>query len=1695
MHASGLDHLNADAVDPTQPSPQQNFSTAPYVQGSLWTIVMKNIQDNMPTSLYDPSIGQTTQIKPTAWTFNDTLVTDDGNELADASNVSAPSTGSGAYLVQNEVENAGAVELQSSDSVKYASSGQIISDASAYDSVGDVTLHEIQAATPIGVQEGSIIIDPADGVSPSATVLVTDANGATQDYDVSGSPTVQLGIDSPAAATGNGSTILVGADGSTLNNGSGPAFDVALGSNVSIYGGSGSAQADLLGSSEYADLTAASVTLGAGASTNLQGGDDEVALNGSSYVGLVGGAGYTITDSGSGSTVETRPDTDYSLSATGDVAGGNAGDAITVSGGNDRVNLTGGDSVDLQGGSGYTVNASGSDSGISTSADTNFTEQNSGGDPVNIAVNIGDQVNLAGGDAAVSLDGYSANVELEGGSGYTIDALGSGNSVGTYSGTVFTFQNDSGGGGNYVGINTFDQAQLSGGDITAYVSGYAAQIALEGGSGYDVQAEGSGSSISVAYGTSFTEQNNSDGTTYIGVNSDDQGKFIGGNATVYLDGGSTIDLDGGTQNNIYGNADDSGSTITAEAGTNAGINTTGDGVVLLGDDTVDVSGDYNTVSGLQSGDMLTLAGDDNAASDALYSTGGNVDVDNDSSVSLNGSVLQIQLNQGDDASVAGGGSTIEGGFGERITVSNTGTAFDNIEATNDLDNVDATDRSAAGIYLDADTQANIVGSEDSAQLAAGDSLGVYGGNNYIYGATGAQGAAGEEIVVGNTSTSNLSEETNWIYASGDLNNMTASSGGPAGIYIDAGTQANVDGGSNTVQLAASDTVNVYGGDSNTVTGLQAGDTLNLTGNKDVVTEAAGAGGGIVNIGGEGVTLDVDDATVDVAAGSYVTINGTGDNITLGANDDAFIDGGSNTIDNQATDYVEIGQTNGAFDDITGDGDAMGGTNDFDSGTGVFVDADAQANVGGSGDGFSLGTEDSIGLYNADEEVDAGPDDLVYVGYTGGTNDDFDLINANGDVMGDTTANGQPTGIYLQDNVQANVVGNYNEIGASGGDSLGTYGGGNVLYAGTGEDIVLGDTGGVAADTVYAYGDAIGSGADANGTAADGQGTGIYLQDGVQANVQGTANNVSLGAYDNLEVGNGGVASALDTVYGSASDITADPALSLNVVGSADQIASPSPDFVGVFGNDDVLNSGGGAASFTGSSDLANVTDETVYEGVDTQLTVGGNGDVVASNISDNTTVDGNSETVYAAADDTVLLNGSASQVDPGVNDDVTINGNTDIYAGFTDGGTVNVTGVQDVVDGSNFVGTFGTDSQISFDGQNDSIYLGNNVDIKGTGEKDVIDGSGDDVAFSSGSAVYLNGTNDTGSNYVLNYSSAPAPAPYDPGNFGAPFVDDGDGIDLNSGLSSDLSSYDTGNSTIDDDLYSDIIDVPDLSTLGNETTPVSYTDDDPTGGDITEPDDGGGFDDALSIDAGSRGPSLSAQGMQTSGDTNSPIYEALVLNLSGQSVQTQSLATSTAFFDAQNDGQPLSTGWLTAGEGVLVYDPSGDPITQDSQLVAGFSALANLAQTDSSTLDASNPLFGSLSVWVDPTANAQFQPQDLYTLQDLGITSINLAATPENRNSNGNVIEADSAFTWDGGVTGDIADVALSYTPPPIPASTALAANPADQQGLALAMAATASASLLQANTDPATSATSPYTTFVPTIQPANNPYATQNAA
>ncbi|MGO8780480.1 MAG: hypothetical protein ACLQKK_16455 [Rhodomicrobium sp.] len=75
----------------------------------------------------------------------------------------------------------------------------------------------------------------------------------------------------------------------------------------------------------------------------------------------------------------------------------------------------------------------------------------------------------------------------------------------------------------------------------------------------------------------------------------------------------------------------------------------------------------------------------------------------------------------------------------------------------------------------------------------------------------------------------------------------------------------------------------------------------------------------------------------------------------------------------------------------------------------------------------------------------------------------------------------------------------------------------------------------------------------------------------------------------------------------------------------------------------------------------------------------------------------------------------------------------------------------------------------------------------------------------------------------------------------------------------------------------------------------------------------------------------------------------VVLDLKGNGININPLSRSNMFFDMANDGYEQQTAWAGAGNGVLVYDPGGGPVTQADQV--NFTLWDPSAKTDMQALE------------------------------------------------------------------------------------------------------------------------------------------------
>jgi hypothetical protein len=394
------------------------------------------------------------------------------------------------------------------------------------------------------------------------------------------------------------------------------------------------------------------------------------------------------------------------------------------------------------------------------------------------------------------------------------------------------------------------------------------------------------------------------------------------------------------------------------------------------------------------------------------------------------------------------------------------------------------------------------------------------------------------------------------------------------------------------------------------------------------------------------------------------------------------------------------------------------------------------------------------------------------------------------------------------------------------------------------------------------------------------------------------------------------------------------------------------------------------------------------------------------------------------------LSGSAATIDAGSGFSGSLGGSNDILnLADNSGSSVTVSGTNQTINGDSATINTGSSFSGNVTGSNDTVNLGggcrSSVTLSGTDEtingascmSGIILGGAGTSATVNGSfaAITASGT-DCGVN--ASYCSITVAAGADVSLTGSH-----DNIIADAGSFVDLNGNDLSITASD-------------ATLDLEANSCA----DVTGSFRAEdPNDGG---NPSYFDSGSTGPIFGGSGTWGVAPGGSQYGDdPIILNLEGGRVETQGLSSSTAHFDMRDNGCEVKTGWGTAGEGYLVYDPENTGTVADaSDLVAGFGALDSLAQAvdgeTGGTLNSSDPLWDKLEVWIDAAGTGSFQSGQLYSLDQLGIASINLDAAPENEDSNGNTILADSSFTWADGAKGDIAGVSLAFDPKEVQGQT-----------------------------------------------------------
>jgi Ca2+-binding RTX toxin-like protein len=170
----------------------------------------------------------------------------------------------------------------------------------------------------------------------------------------------------------------------------------------------------------------------------------------------------------------------------------------------------------------------------------------------------------------------------------------------------------------------------------------------------------------------------------------------------------------------------------------------------------------------------------------------------------------------------------------------------------------------------------------------------------------------------------------------------------------------------------------------------------------------------------------------------------------------------------------------------------------------------------------------------------------------------------------------------------------------------------------------------------------------------------------------------------------------------------------------------------------------------------------------------------------------------------------------------------------------------------------------------------------------------------------------------------------------------------------------------------------------------------------------------------------------------------LVVDLDGDGVEVTQLRQNSAFFDVDGDGIRERTAWVSSDDGLLALDRNGngkiDDVSElfgygrtistlriDTTWTSGFDALSVLDSVRDYILDSNDTAFSDLRVWRDLNQDGQSSSDELFSLTDVGIKSIDLRATSVSEQDGGNFISDRSTVQFMDGAIRSIEDVWFEF--------------------------------------------------------------------
>ena len=145
------------------------------------------------------------------------------------------------------------------------------------------------------------------------------------------------------------------------------------------------------------------------------------------------------------------------------------------------------------------------------------------------------------------------------------------------------------------------------------------------------------------------------------------------------------------------------------------------------------------------------------------------------------------------------------------------------------------------------------------------------------------------------------------------------------------------------------------------------------------------------------------------------------------------------------------------------------------------------------------------------------------------------------------------------------------------------------------------------------------------------------------------------------------------------------------------------------------------------------------------------------------------------------------------------------------------------------------------------------------------------------------------------------------------------------------------------------------------------------------------------------------------GETKTLLYDPLVIDMGKTGFELTDIKNGV-HFDMDSNGYAEKTGWITGDDAFLALDRNGDGVINNSGELfgdrtllkngqyasSGFEALAEFDDNNDGIIDAHDQVYNQLLLWQDKNHDGISTPDELTTLSEAGIKSINLGCNSVN---------------------------------------------------------------------------------------------------